>query len=78
MATVRERLESLQKARDAQRPNGGVLIQIGDDQWLTISATTLSNHHLIIEGKEAALAALSDCRKIYDHSGTEPQKGKDT
>ena len=78
MSTVKERLEALRRARDSQRPNGGVLIQIGDDQWLTISQTTLSNHQLIVEGKEAALQALSDCRKIYDHSGTEPQKGKDT
>lgn len=79
MATVKERLEALQKARDAQRPNGGVLISLGDDQWLTISQTTLNNHQLIIKGeKAAALQALSDCRKIYDHSGTEPQKGKNT
>ena len=76
MGTVKERLSALQKARDAQRPNGGVLIQIGDDQWLTISAATLNNHRLIIKGeKEAALQALADCRRIFDHSGTEPQKG---
>lgn len=79
MPTVKERLSALQKARDAQRPSGGVLIQIGDDQWLTISATTLNRHQLILKGeKETALAALSDCKKIYDHSGTEPQKGKNT
>ena len=76
MSTVKERLEALQRARDSQRPNGGVLIQIGDDQWLTISQTTLNNHQLIIKGEKAvALEALSDCKKIYDHSGTEPQKG---
>ena len=77
MKTVKERIEALQRARDAKRPNGGVLIQIGDDQWLAISSTTLNSHRLIIKGeKKAALQALSDCRKIYDHSGTEPQKGK--
>ena len=66
---VKERLEALQRARDAQRPDGGVLIQIGDDQWLTISQTTLNNHQLIIKGeKAAALEALADCKKIYDHS----------
>lgn len=76
MLTVKERLEALRRARDSQRPNGGVLISLGDDQWLTISATTLNNHRLIIKGeKEAALQALADCKRIFDHSGTEPQKG---
>ena len=76
---MRERIEALQKLRDARRPSAGVLIQIGDDEWLTISTATLNNHQLTVKGKAAALAALSDCRKIYDHSGREDlQKGNNT
>lgn len=65
MTGIQARLRALQKERDAQRPKGGILVDVGNCWW-AISATTTNAGKTKYDTREAALEALRDCKSILE------------